>query len=82
MYNQGFKKEELACFKCLIQANIHKYMDILLEGRERFEEENDELAKAFANKQLSTSPAVSLENINNSSSPESGMILLHRACCY
>ncbi|KAG0624764.1 hypothetical protein M758_2G002200 [Ceratodon purpureus] len=70
LYNQGFTKEELVSFKCLIQANIYKYMAILLEGRERFEEEYDELADAPANKELSTSSVASLENNSNSSSPQ------------
>lgn len=75
LYNQGFTKEELVSFKCLIQANIYKYMVVLLEGRERFEEEDDELANAPAHMQLSTSSVASLENNNNSSSPQPGMIM-------
>ncbi|CAM6022837.1 unnamed protein product [Sphagnum balticum] len=45
LYNNGFTKEEKADFKSLIQANIYKYMSILLEARERFEEEEDDLAE-------------------------------------
>lgn len=76
MYNEGFTKEELVSFKSLIQANICKYLAILLEGRERFEEEDDDLANSPANQQLSTSPAASLENSKNSSFPQAGMIVL------
>lgn len=77
LYNQGFTKGELVSFKCLIQANIYKYMAILLEGRERFEEEEDELANAPASREPHTSSVASLEDSNNSSSPQPGMILLH-----
>ncbi|CAK9878907.1 unnamed protein product [Sphagnum jensenii] len=45
LYNNGFTKEEKADFKSLIQANIFKYMSILLEARERFEEDEDDLAE-------------------------------------
>ncbi|CAK9276299.1 unnamed protein product [Sphagnum jensenii] len=55
LYNDGFTKEEKANFKSLIQTNIYKYMSILLEGRERFEEEEDDLAEIRALSQLSAS---------------------------
>lgn len=45
LYKDGFTKEEVASFKFLIQANIYKYMAILLEGRERFEDEEDDFAE-------------------------------------
>ncbi|CAN5973097.1 unnamed protein product [Sphagnum jensenii] len=45
LYNNGFTKEEKADFKSLIQANIFKYMSILLEARERFEEDEDDMAE-------------------------------------
>ncbi|CAK9230850.1 unnamed protein product [Sphagnum troendelagicum] len=48
LYNNGFTKEEKADFKSLIQANIFKYMSILLEARERFEEDEDDLAEIRA----------------------------------
>lgn len=74
MYNEGFTKEELVSFKSLIQANIYKYLAILLEGRERFEEEDDDLSNVPVSQQLSASPASSLENSRNSSSTQAGMI--------
>jgi hypothetical protein len=46
LYKDGFTKEEVASFKFLIQANIYKYMAILLEGRERFEDEEDDFVEA------------------------------------
>ena len=45
LYKDGFTKEEVASFKFLIQSNIYKYMAILLEGRERFEDEEDDFAE-------------------------------------
>jgi len=71
LYNEGFTKDELVSFKSLIQANIYKYLAILLEGREHFEEEDDDLANAPASQELSS--ATDLENSHNSSSPQAGL---------
>ncbi|KAH7331781.1 hypothetical protein KP509_20G050200 [Ceratopteris richardii] len=50
LYNDGFNDEELETMKLMIQSNIYKYIGLLLEGRELFEDEEE------ANKEVSDDP--------------------------
>ncbi|KAL3695644.1 hypothetical protein R1sor_009720 [Riccia sorocarpa] len=43
LFKDGFEPEEKQKMKSMIQCNIFRYASILLEGRERFEEDDDEL---------------------------------------
>ncbi|KAJ7552414.1 hypothetical protein O6H91_06G054600 [Diphasiastrum complanatum] len=66
LYQDGFTQKEMQKFKEMIQRNLYKYLVILLEGRERFEEEEEEFRALMKSNESHTSSST-LSDLNTSS---------------